>query len=638
MRGSSPFSGTIRSVWISYKKGIMGNERTGKTNADSDKTSAVGSSADDIFASMNGQIPEDPSYPKGLHHHVPEFNIEDELSKSKYTSQMEALYWLLRGDNVILCGSAGAGKSWVIDKYQEIIHGFQGRLESEGRHLEVAVTASTGAAAALIFGRTIHSWSGLGISVDEFDEDKLHNREKRVWLNAKKRIRDTDVLIVDEVSMLPAYFLSNLDRACRKAKGKSDVPFGGLQVVLVGDFLQLPPVNTNQLDSEGKLVDGGYCFHARDVNGHKIFSSGGFRFCYLDRTRRSSDSRLNDLLNGIRDGKNIDELRALIYPRFHVTPDKGKVYTRLRTFNRSVDNYNQSKLDALPGMHHFYPLKRSGDPDDCKEIINSGKLKPLELKTGAVVMLTLNGIVNGYVNGSMGEVVELSEEPDGLGRKIPIIKVRMNSLPSDMQVIDTSTMTDEMSRDMRTVTIGYAHAKKTHIEVRKDVDDNGGLTLKEVEIVDATVGYVPLRLAWAITVHKSQGQTLDGAVINLSTCFQKGLGYVALSRCKSIDDVIMEGDDMPDEAFLIDPEAKKADNAVKKRALLARQDVMDNEARVKDLYVALSVASSQTARSRIEARIGRDVSLEEMFRDEETCYQYVKKNRARILRRKNGYE
>jgi hypothetical protein len=588
---------------------------------------------EDLFNDREIDETEDPHYPKGLHKIIPEFDSADELAKSEYTSQMEALYWLLHGDNVILCGAAGAGKSWVIDKYQEIIHGFSGRLDSDSHRLNVAVTASTGAAAALIFGRTIHSWSGLGISVDPFDETRMTDKQKHVWINAKRRIKDTDVLIVDEVSMLPAYFLSNLDAACRKAKGKS-IPFGGMQIVLVGDFLQLPPVDSHQLDSDGNPVDGGYCFRARDPDGHKIFSSGGFKFCYLDRVRRSDDPVLNDLLNGIRDGEDLSSLRKMIYPRFNAGKDDDKVYTHLRTINRSVDAYNQSRLDAIPGKDHVYNLKRHGDPDDCKELIKNGRLSPLALKEGAVVMLTSNGAVPGYVNGSLGVVTKLGDEMGADGKMIPIIQVRMNNGPSDMQISDE--MSDELSSEFKTVTIGYAQVKKTHVEARKIVDDDGLPVIKEIEVTDAAVSYVPLRLAWAITVHKSQGQTLDGAIIDLSRCFQKGLGYVALSRCRSINDVIMEGDGVPDEAFLIDPDARRADAAVRKRAKKARIELMENEKRVTDLNAALAGAGSKSARNRIQHEIGKDVLLDTMFADDESCYQYVLTNRARITRRRRS--
>jgi ATP-dependent exoDNAse (exonuclease V) alpha subunit len=585
--------------------------------------------SDDMAIESSPSSIQQAAYAAGLHQYVPVFDEHDELSNSVYTSQEEALYWLLHGDNVVLCGSAGAGKSWVIDKYQDIICSFRPRLNNEYRNIEIAATASTGVAASLIFGKTIHSWSGLGISVDPFDETTMTEKQKRIWYKAKQRIKATDILIIDEVSMLPSYFLSNLDAACRKARGK-DQPFGGLQIVLVGDFLQLPPVDTHQLDSSGQPVDSGYCFHARGTDGKKLFSSAGFKFCYLDRIRRSKDMRLNDLLNGIRDGVDVDTLRPIIYPRFHVQPASDKVYTRLRTVNRSVDEYNQNRLDELPSELHRYPLQRHGDPDDCKEIIKNGHLKFVELKEGAVIMLTSNNALPGYVNGSMGVVTSLGSSVDGSGQKIPIIKVRMNSRSSDD--MDIENLDPSLDEELREVTIHYIDATKTHTEVKPVIADDGSTILKEVEITDALVRYLPLRLAWAITVHKSQGQTLDGAVINLSNCFQRGLGYVALSRCRSIDDVIMEGHDLSDEAFMIDSDAKKADDAVRRRALKAREGLMDNEHRVKDLEAALRGAGSKAARLRIEKDIGKDISLEAMFHDEESCYQYVKKYRTRMIR------
>lgn len=547
-------------------------------------------------------------FPKGSHLHVPDLDLDTEIKASDYTSQMEALYYLLRGDNVVLCGQAGAGKSWVIDTYKKIITHFQPRLEKEGKEFNIATTASTGVAASLIMGQTIHSWSGLGISVDKFDPRKLDGKSKGAWVNAKRRIQQTDCLIIDEVSMLPAYFLSNLDRACKIARKKLDKPFGGLQVVLVGDFLQLPPVDTHQKDSDGHDVDASYCFHAKDNTGKPIFGVSGFKWCYLDRVRRSKDDRLTDLLNGIRN-ENVSkqDLRNL-RSRFGVKPEKGKSYTQLRTVNRSVDSYNEERLAKLHGNDQHYRVSWEGDAKKARELIKNAKMTDIDLKPGAVVMLTSNRAIQGdsqHVNGSMGTILECDPH---------YVRILFN----DGQTRDVYRQADDI----------------TQIVVDEHVDEDTGETVvEELEETIATVKHLPIRLAWAITVHKSQGQTLDGAIIDLSKCFQKGLGYVALSRCKSLDDIIMEGsfEDLPVDALKIDDEALKADRKIRTKAKRDREALMENEVRVHDLEAALNVASSKAAVARLRKQIDEAPGVGSIMGDDKSCYEFVRDHRARKL-------
>ena len=558
--------------------------------------------------SMDDENVQWGQFPKGSHLHVPDLDLDTEIKASDYTSQMEALYYLLRGDNVVLCGQAGAGKSWVIDTYKKIITHFQPRLEKEGKEFNIATTASTGVAASLIMGQTIHSWSGLGISVDKFDPRKLDGKSKGAWVNAKRRIQQTDCLIIDEVSMLPAYFLSNLDRACKIARKKLDKPFGGLQVVLVGDFLQLPPVDTHQKDSDGHDVDASYCFHAKDNTGKPIFGVSGFKWCYLDRVRRSKDDRLTDLLNGIRN-ENVSkqDLRNL-RSRFGVKPEKGKSYTQLRTVNRSVDSYNEERLAKLHGNDQHYRVSWEGDAKKARELIKNAKMTDIDLKPGAVVMLTSNRAIQGdsqHVNGSMGTILECDPH---------YVRILFN----DGQTRDVYRQADDI----------------TQIVVDEHVDEDTGETVvEELEETIATVKHLPIRLAWAITVHKSQGQTLDGAIIDLSKCFQKGLGYVALSRCKSLDDIIMEGsfEDLPVDALKIDDEALKADRKIRAKAKRDREALMENEVRVHDLEAALNVASSKAAVARLRKQIDEAPGVDSIMGDDKSCYEFVRDHRARKL-------
>ena len=569
---------------------------------------SVSSGDSDFSNGPNGLV----VYPEaGQHKVVPEFDFQAELASTTHTSQMEALYHLLHGDNVILSGQAGAGKSWVIETFRKIVDDLiNPNLEAEnGSTLEVAYTASTGVAATIIRGRTIHSWSGLGIDVDPFSLESLPE-SKKWWMinNVFEQIRQTDCLIIDEVSMLPAYFLSNLDRACKIARKKLDKPFGGLQVVLVGDFLQLPPVDTHQKDSDGHDVDASYCFHAKDNTGKPIFGVSGFKWCYLDRVRRSKDDRLTDLLNGIRN-ENVSkqDLRNL-RSRFGMKPEKGKSYTQLRTVNRSVDSYNEERLAKLHGNDQHYRVSWEGDAKKARELIKNAKMTDIDLKPGAVVMLTSNRAIQGdsqHVNGSMGTILECDPH---------YVRILFN----DGQTRDVYRQADDI----------------TQIVVDEHVDEDTGETVvEELEETIATVKHLPIRLAWAITVHKSQGQTLDGAIIDLSKCFQKGLGYVALSRCKSLDDIIMEGsfEDLPVDALKIDDEALKADRKIRAKAKRDREALMENEVRVHDLEAALNVASSKAAVARLRKQIDEAPGVDSIMGDDKSCYEFVRDHRARKL-------
>lgn len=540
--------------------------------------------------------------PAPVRQYIPDFDEDDELSQSAMTSQMEALYYLIRGDNMLLCGQAGTGKSWVVSTFRNLIMAYSDELERNGRKFNLEVTASTGAAAALIFGKTVHSWSGLGIRVDDFDPEDLRGRDKAVWIKAKRRIRDTDCLIVDEVSMLPAYFLTNLDRACRNARG-NDKPFGGLQIVLVGDFMQLPPVDTGQLDSHGEVVDARYCFRSPS------FLDADFTCCYLDRIRRSGDDRLNALLNAIREQRLDAKLLAPLMERFNAKPDPKRAYTRLHTMNRNVDEYNKRRLESLGGAVHTFGAYRSGDPDDCKAMIKDGKIRPVDLKTGAVVMLTSNVGIPGshYVNGSMGKVIGFDDDHSA-------VNVRFNDGGEEL--------------------VRRIPRKKTVVEQRQVTGDDGFEHTEDVERVVAEVDYLPLRLAWAITVHKSQGMTLDGAIIDLTRSFQRGLGYVALSRTKSLDSVIMEGR-LPKDALLVDPEAIAIDAAIRRRAVAARAGFARHEGETRSIEGTMGFMSKTERRAAV-AKIGDSPSAHALFASDRAVIDYIADHRARRVRRRKA--
>lgn len=479
----------------------------------------------------------------GGHTIIPDMDWRDDIRESTMTSQSEALYYMMRGDNILLCGQAGTGKSWVIQVFRNAIDVINAVMEPQRRAINLTITASTGAAAALINGVTIHSWSGLGRDVDPPDPDEYDETGVRrviqspKWRAAFKRIKSTDILVIDEISMLPAYFLTNLETVCRMAKS-NDKPFGGIQVIMVGDYLQLPPVSHGELGRDGEPVDGRLCFFS------PAFKKARFKFCYLDRIRRSDDDRLTTLLNDIRSGEVPRDTIDMLLSRMDADRDPVKSYTRLYTKNRDVNSFNKSMLDRIHGTPMSYATKRHGPEykDAARMQRNGGIPDELILKRDALVMLTSNSVDReyGHVNGSMGRVVALDKD------------------------YATVMFNDGVELDVPYVTI-----RKTHKEL---IPKDDGTGMKVEDITDASVEYLPLKLAWAITVHKSQGQTLDGAIIDLTQCFQRGLGYVALSRVHSLDDIILMGS-LPKEALMLDNDAFQADRILRRKARELRDGI-----------------------------------------------------------------
>ena len=565
-----------------------------------------------VNAEETGEPEEETiGFDQGGHEHMPAIDVQSSWEHSEVTSQAEALYYMLRGDNVLLCGKAGSGKSWVVQVFRDIIDSADAVFESKGRKLTLAVTASTGVAASLVGGMTIHSWSGLGTDVDAPDADEYDELGSRriidgpKWRSAFRRIRGTDILIIDEMSMIGAYFLTNLDKVCRMAKHSSK-PFGGIQVIMVGDFLQLPPVSgRGEVDKHGEPVDARLCFFSPAFKAMKP------TYCYLDETHRSNDGRLDTVLNAIRSGCVPADVRRTILSRMDAKPQPGHAYTRLYTRNRNVNGFNKDRLDSLNAASAVFPSHLSGPDMKLAATLRrqGGIPERLELKPGAVVMLSSNTIDrdNGHVNGSMGTVRSVSRSGDYV----------------------TVAWNDGSESD-----IGYTLLKRTHKELVPKVGDDGfptgGMTVKDV--TDASVKYIPLKLAWAITVHKSQGQTLDGAIIDLSDCFQRGLGYVALSRVRSLDDIILRGS-LPDDALRLDGNAYQADSIIIGKAVSGRSRLRLIIDGCKDKRAMMPMMKGQAKRD-AQRWLKENPDPESIMADDASVFEWLLRRRAKRRRGK----
>lgn len=418
--------------------------------------------------------------------------------------QALALEIMLSGENVFLTGAAGSGKTFTLNQFIKL-------AKNSGK--KVSVTATTGLAATHLGGNTIHAWSGIGI----YDYLSRKFFEKFPKTRAEI-IKNTDILVIDEISMLHDFRLDMVEEICRTIR-QNDKPFGGIQVILCGDFFQLPPINR----AGGRI--GGFAIHS---NAWKLAE---FTVCYLEENHRQKNDELSEILNALR----ADDLRRKhaqsLLDRIDIEPnfesdDFSKNLTELHTTNIDVDKINEQKLAELEGEEFHFAQTTTG-AKNYVETLQKSVLAPelLRLKKGALVMAVKNAQNRQYVNGSIGEVVDFERLTD-----YPIVQFRNG------KIITMVPETWEM---------------------------------RDGEKKRASIMQIPLRLAYAITVHKSQGMTLDAARIDLRKAFSEGMGYVALSRVRSLDKLYLLG--INRTALMVSEEAQKIDFRLKNESLKAEK-------------------------------------------------------------------
>ncbi len=433
--------------------------------------------------------------------------------------QKKALLLLKSGANVFLTGSAGTGKTYVLNKFIEHL---------KDARINVAVTASTGVASTHIKGVTIHSWSGIGVKqrLTSKDLDKIRKNKRLL-----EQFEETKVLIIDEVSMLHKDQLESIHQVLTHCL-RNPQAFGGIQVVLCGDFFQLPPIG-----QYGELSKDKFAF----MSPAWVFAD--FNICYLTKQYRQKANKLTQILEEIRKDEVSDDSIRLLKETLTNTFEDSIEPTQLYTHNVDVDAINDKKLAALNGKRKKITAKTGGDKKILPTLIKS-VLSPeyMILKTGAKVMFVKNNTEKGYINGTLGEVIDFSV------KGFPIVRTLNNKT-----IIATS---EEWS-----------------------VDDESGRPL-------ATFRQVPLRLAWAITVHKSQGMTLDAAELDLRKTFEKGQGYVALSRLRDIEHLRLIG--FNKTSLQVDSLALKADKRFQELSVILNENSIDDilKAKAKDFIRA----------------------------------------------------
>lgn len=382
--------------------------------------------------------------------------------------QDEALNLIKMGKNVFLTGAPGSGKTYLLNKYIDYL---------KEHNVKVAVTASTGIAATHLQGVTIHSWSGIGIkdSLNEQDLEKIETSR-----SIKRNYKNTKTLIIDEISMLHKHQLDMIDTIARHILNP-DKPFGGLQVILCGDFFQLPPVSSLSSANEVQFAFEG-----------QAWQNGDFHVCYLTEQHRQSDDPILEILKDIRSGTTGEHTKIPLRTRYKKEPVGSTKATRLYSRNINVDAINNRELNNIKADEKIFNMTTYGF-SVLVDGLKRSCLAPeqLKLKIGAEVMFIKNEPAGHYVNGTRGIVVGFNKIENW-----PVVKTYDNKIIT-------------------------AYPEEWKYE--------------EDGIIRATLTQIPLRLAWAITIHKSQGMTLDAAEMDLGDVFELGMGYVALSRVRSLN-------------------------------------------------------------------------------------------------------
>ncbi len=410
--------------------------------------------------------------------------------------------------NIFLTGGAGTGKSTVIQHY--LREGLDGSKNT-------AVLASTGTAAILLGGRTFHSFFGLGIMDGGVDQVVARATKHQGIL---QRLKKTDLVLLDEISMIGSAEWLAAEKIARVARKRQAEPWGGLRIVAIGDFAQLPPVvraasyqqmrSMNQdpysqdlFSQEVREPEKPWCFLT------EAWHKTDFDSVNLREVVRSSDSYWNEILNELRWGDFTLRAKEVLDERIKKVPLEFQG-TRLFSRRAQVDRLNHERLHTLKGAVKEYNTVYIGNAQKVDELKRNAPIgEMVVLKEGALVMFRQNDPEMKYVNGTLGTIVRLKDA-----------EVRVELLNGRMI-------------DLKPTTFNVLDAEGNSV---------------------ATATNFPLNLAWACTIHKAQGATLDKAHVDLRGVWEHGQSYVALSRVRSLEDLTLEG--YSPQGFKLDPAVK----------------------------------------------------------------------------------
>lgn len=391
------------------------------------------------------------------------------------------------GHNTFLTGEAGTGKSVTLSAYADTLDE------------RIPILASTGAAAVLVGGRTFHSFFGLGIcqGPDHAVVTRAVSRKK-----IEENLQETDAVIIDEVSMLSGRVFSLAERIAQTVRGNSQ-PWGGLRIIAVGDFAQLPPVE------DGVRPDG-----LRDwAFLHPVWRRSGFRVAYLRKVMRTDNAPFLAILNKVRRGQYDREVYNFLLERFKKDVSDDFEGTRLFPRRDDVDTHNNRCLHRLPGDVKYFPTVYTGEGRVVAQFKRNLPIPDvLMLKEGALVMIRKNATDLSFVNGTLAKVAEIKVGEYGARS----VKVRLIANEREVTLAPTKYQW---------------------------FDEKG----KEA----ASATNLPLSLAWACSIHKAQGATLDRICVELRGLWEPGQAYVALSRARHPDGISVTG--WQAESFRADP-------------------------------------------------------------------------------------
>lgn len=417
--------------------------------------------------------------------------------------QMELAWRLVEhtGANVFITGKAGTGKTTFLKKLKE--------ESTKG----IIVLAPTGIAALNAGGMTIHSFFQLSFSpyIPGIGQAEGGSRFKKFSKDKIKIIRSIDTIVIDEISMVRADLLDAIDAKLKRYRNPS-LPFGGVQLVMIGDMQQLPPVAKEE---EWRLLSEHY--RSPYFFDSKILQNTQYETIELTKVYRQKDADFLQVLNAIRENRADQNTLRILNSRFKPSfnPPESERYIRLMTHNRQAHDVNSSKMRELKTKPYIFEAEIEGD---FPELIYPVE-RFLTLKEGAQVMFVKNDTSGArrYYNGLIGHVKSISDS----GKIIVETDDDMPPIEVEKEVWENTTYEiDEKSKKMKEKVVGR-------------------------------FGQFPLRAAWAITIHKSQGLTFDKAIINASASFAHGQTYVALSRCRTLQGLVLE-QPLPPYAIICD--------------------------------------------------------------------------------------
>jgi len=412
-------------------------------------------------------------------------NIPTEYNIELSVTQKRAFERFKLGDNLLILGSAGVGKSKLVKEFYK----YTNREDKKTMYL----TSTTGISAYNLGGITINSFMGIGTGKESVD---VLLRRLRYKMGIKNRIKMTDILVIDEISMMSADIFEKLNEICQVLR-KSSKPFGGIQIILTGDFLQLETVfnEIGEVDTDNRLIIESELFK-------KMFKKNTINL--KENFRQKNDNKYIDVLMRIRKGEQTeDDINILNGRLIKKLGEKGVNGVHLVSSNKKAQTINNQKLNEIDSMDYEYKTiyTKLGEKETSEllekelrsQFIQKG-IEVVKLRRGCRVLLIKNlDVSNGLVNGSIGTVEELLEDS---------VRVKFDNGITDM--INRASWELEL--------------------------DNTKVICNQI----------PLMLAYSITVHKSQSLSLDSAILDLADCFCNHMVYVALSRIRTLDGVFLK--------------------------------------------------------------------------------------------------